>query len=85
MVRRSPSLGSGSGTLSTPTGSHAALPRPTVGGGRYHEATVVGIVQSVTDAFTALDEIVETSEQHRCLDDWLVLCVVDEKRQPVLA
>ena len=60
------------------------LPRPTVGA-RYHEATVVGIVQSVTDAFTALDEIVETSEQHRCLDDWLVLCVVDEKRQPVLA
>ena len=52
---------------------------------RYHEATVVGIVQSVTDAFTALDEIVETSEQHRCLDDWLVLCVVDEKRRPVLA
>ena len=54
-------------------------------GARYHEATVVGIVQSVTNAFTALDEIVETSEQHRCLDDWLVLCVVDEKRQPVLA
>ncbi len=51
---------------------------------RYRDATVVGIHETVTDAYDALDKIAETCQRHDVPDDWLEIYVVDAERQPVI-
>jgi hypothetical protein len=49
---------------------------------RYREATVVGIHDTVTAVFDALDAIAEKLRRSGAPDDWPEICVADEGRQP---
>ena len=51
---------------------------------RYRQATVVGIHETVTDAYDALDAIAEKLHRDSAPDGYLEIYVVDEERQPVI-
>ena len=51
---------------------------------RFRDATVVGIHETVADAYDRLDDIAEKLQRDSAPDGYLEMYVVDEERQPVI-